>query len=224
MIRLQRVTFLALHDYLGLTTELTRSNDDISQVQTTHHSQHNNHSRRTRTHPDTISHIAKPSIDTSNNPEDDLIDNDTFRPTGSISTMPYTSPSSDQTPTTMTPDITNNTNQFEHPKTPTITERTISIPKTAQKRAATNFAGQRSMSVVDSHRSKPDFEEAAARARVKNSIDTTFFQKHKISYPNVLNNRLINSSSTKQRSSFSDVNSYFAFFFSSLILFFFKFY
>ena len=29
MIRLQRVTFLALHDYLGLTTELTRPDDDI---------------------------------------------------------------------------------------------------------------------------------------------------------------------------------------------------
>ena len=36
MIRLQRVTFLALHDYLGLTTELTRNDDNIFPIQTSH--------------------------------------------------------------------------------------------------------------------------------------------------------------------------------------------
>jgi hypothetical protein len=212
MIRLQRVTFLALHDYLGLTTELTRSNDDISHVQATTHRTHNNHSRRTHTHPNTLSHIPQSSIDTSNTPADDLVDNDTFRSSRPSSTMPYSSTSADETPTTMTPDITNNKNEFEHPKTPSITERTISIPTSAQKRAAANFAGHRSMSVVESRRMKPDFEEAAARARVKNSLDTTFFQKHKISYPNVSNNRLINSSATRRQSSFSDVYLHLYFF------------
>ena len=213
MILLQRVTFLALHDYLGLTTELTRPDDDIFPLPTSHRS-HNTHSRRTHTNPTSISHMPKTSTDTSNNHENQFVDHDTFQPSKPISIKSCNSPLSDQTPTTMTPDIANQANQFEHPKTPATTERTISIPipMSTQKSAASNFLGQRSMSVVETHPSKPDFEEAAARARVKNSIDTTFFQKHKLSYPNVSVNRLINSSSTKRRSSFSDVNLHFYFF------------
>jgi hypothetical protein len=207
MIRLQRVTFLALHDYLGLTTELTRSNDDTSQVRTTHRTHNNHRRRRSHTHSNLIPHSATTSMNTFNKSKDDLIDNEKFRSSRSISTTSCTSPSSDQNQTTptATPDITNNKNQFENLEPSLITERTVSIPVAAQKRT-TNFAGQRSMSVVEGRHMKPDFEEAAARARVKNSLDTTFFEKHKISYPNVSNNRLSNSSATRRRSSFSDVN------------------
>ena len=59
----------------------------------------------------------------------------------------------------MTPDIANHTNEFEHPKTPAVTERTVSIPipMSTQKRAAANFAGQRSMSVIESHQIETRF-------------------------------------------------------------------
>ena len=33
------------------------------------------------------------------------------------------------------------------------------------------------MSVIEGRQLKPDFEEAAARARVKNSLDTNIFRK-----------------------------------------------
>jgi hypothetical protein len=191
MIRLQRVTFLALHDYLGLTTELTRSSDDTSQIQTSHR-------RRSHTHPNLVSNIAPTSIDRINSPEDDLIDNENFRSSQLIASA------SDQSQITPTPDLINSKNLFENIETPITTERNISIPISTKKRS-TNFAGLRSMSVVDSRQLKPDFEEAAARARVKNSLDTTIFQKHKLSYPKVSSNRLSNTSSTRRRSSFSDV-------------------
>jgi hypothetical protein len=203
MIRLQRVTFLALHDYLGLTTELTRPSDDIFPIQTTHRTQ-NHHRQRSQIHSNIISDLPATFTDTLNNPNDDLVDNENFPSSGSIATMPYPSLSPDQTQTTTTPEITDHKNEFENLVTPLISERTISIPTSAKKRTS-SFAGQRSMSVVESRHLKPDFEEAAARARVKNSIDTTFFEKHKISYPNVSNNRLTNSAAARRRSSFSDV-------------------
>jgi hypothetical protein len=220
MIRLQRVTFLTLHDYLGLTTELTRSNNDISQVQTTHHT-HDNHHRRRRihTHSNLLPDIPSASIDALNSPDDDVVNNENFRASRLTSTMSCTSPSSDQSElTTPTPNQTNNKNQFEGLPPPSTTERTISAPISIQKRSSA-FSNHRSMSVVESRHMKPDFEEAAARARVKNSIDTTFFQKHKISYPNVLNKRLSSTSATRRRSSFSDVKLRFFVFFLSKIFY-----
>jgi hypothetical protein len=145
-----------------------------------------------------VSNLAPTSIDRINSPEDDLIDNENFRSSQLIASA------SDQSQITPTPDLINSKNLFENIETPITTERNISIPISTKKRS-TNFAGLRSMSVVDSRQLKPDFEEAAARARVKNSLDTTIFQKHKLSYPKVSNNRLSNTSSTRRRSSFSDV-------------------
>jgi len=198
MIRLQRVTFLALHDYLGLTTELTRSSDDTSQIQSNHHH------RRSHNHQNLVPNLAQTSIDRINSPEDDLIDNENFQPSQLIASI------SDQSQITPTPNLVNSKNQFQNIETSIPTERTTSIPISAKKRS-TNFASLRSMSVIESRQLKPDFEEAAARARVKNSLDTTIFQKHKISYPKVSNNRLSNPSSTQRRSSFSDVKSRFFF-------------
>jgi hypothetical protein len=203
MIRLQRVTFLALHDYLGLTTELTRSNDDTAQVQTTDRTRNNHHRQQSQTLPKVTHHATTTSIDTLNNPEDDSVEDENALLSRSISTVSYTSPSADHTQTTTTPEITENDNQFKAIQVPIINERTGSIPTPVPKRSAA-FAGHRSMSVVESRHMKPDFEEAAARARVKNSLDTTFFEKHKISYPNVSTNRA-NQSAARRRSSYSDV-------------------
>ena len=206
MIRLQRVTFLALHDYLGLTTELTRADDNSSQVQTTHRTHnHHHHRRRSHTHTNIVQHIPATSTDTLDTREDD---NELFQPTSLTSSVSYTSPSADQTQVTATPDVTNSINEQENVVTPLSSEAPAAVSVSAQKRVA-NFAGQRSYSVVESRNTKPDFEEAAARARVKNSLDTTFFEKHKISYPNV-SNRLSNAGPTKRRSSFSDVKLHFS--------------
>ena len=200
MIRLQRVTFLALHDYLGLTTELTRSRDGPSQVQQSQRIQ-GNHGRRGRMHTSSYSRVAEASVDSVHHPEDDLMDNDAFQPTRLISTISEMSPSSDQIRLIKTPELTNTKKEST---TSSLTGRTV--PSTRQKQAGISFAGQRSMSVIENRVMNPDFEEAAARARVKNSLDTTFFEKHRISYPNVPNFRQSNSSVTKRRSSFSDVN------------------
>lgn len=197
MIRLQRVTFLALHDYLGLTTELTRAKDEPSFSQHSHRIQ-GTHGRRGRQLTNTYSRTAEPSADSIHHAEDDLMDDNAFQPARPISTISEMSPSSDQIHLIKTPELTNTKKEST---TLSLTGRTI--PMTKQKEAANNFAGQRSMSVIENRALNPDFEEAAARARVKNSLDTTFFQKHRISFPN---SRLSNASVTKRRSSFSDVN------------------
>lgn len=204
MIRLQRVTFLALHDYLGLTTELTRSGDDRSQIPPTPRTHHQR--PRSHTHPNLLPNIPSTSVDGLNIPDedDDLNDDENYRSTESILKPSYISPALDQAGVTPTSDIINNKTKVESIETPVTTERTVSIPASALKRTTT-FTGQRSMSVIESRQMKPDFEEAAARARVKNSLDTTFFEKHKISYPNVSNKRSSNSSAVKRRSSVSDV-------------------
>jgi hypothetical protein len=209
MIRLQRVTFLALHDYLGLTTELTRPTDNTVQAQITSRPQNNQHHHR-HTHATAMtSQIPTTSSDVLNTTEDDFFDSQNPRISRSISTIADNSPSSDQTPMP-TPEISNNKNQFENIQPPPISERTISNPMPIPKRSSI-YAGQRSMSVIESRHLKPDFEEAAARARVKNSLDTTFFQKHKISYPNMSNNRLTNLAAARRRASFSDVKHFFPF-------------
>lgn len=200
MIRLQRVTFLALHDYLGLTTELTRHKDEPPHPQPLHRTQ-SAQQRRHRMHTNSHSRTTKITTESPNHPEDEFIDNGVFQPIRSISTINESSPLSDQVPMMQTPDLTNTRKE---PTTTSLAGRTI--PTARQKKAAIGFFGQRSMSVVEGRAMKSDFEEAAARARVKNSLDTTFFEKHKISYPNVSNHRLSNSSTTKRRSSFSDVN------------------
>ena len=138
MIRLQRVTFLALHDYLGLTTELTRSSDDPTQLQTPHRT-HGTLCRRSHTHPSLISHAAKPSTDALNNTEDDSVDNESFPPSRSDSTMLHTAPLSDQTQTTTTPDLIITKNEFESVDPPKITERTGSIQIPVQKTCSSDF-------------------------------------------------------------------------------------
>ena len=215
MIRLQRVTFLALHDYLGLTTELTRPTDNTSQTRTSQRT--HNHHHRSHTHSNVMNHqnIPPSSSDTYNNTEDDFVESKHVRISRSISNAAYTASSTDQTPMP-TPEISVKKNEFETLEQPPPPERTISNPVPIQKRSSP-FAGQRSMSVIESRNSKPDFEEAAARARVKNSLDTTFFQKHKISYPNISNNRLTNIAAVKRRSSFSDVK--YLFFFLNVLIY-----
>ncbi|CAF3655549.1 unnamed protein product [Adineta steineri] len=208
MIRLQRVTFLALHDYLGLTTELTAVGHHQSQpLVRTQSNPHRQHPKLNRQHAHaqskTLPPVIRASTDTLNTTEDDFADNANGRLSRSISTVSYASPSSDQTETTVTPEIAEHQNEFESIPIPTIAERTKSIPMPLHKRSTT-FAGLRSMSVVESRHMKPDFEEAAARARVKNSLDTTFFEKHKISYPNVPSNRAANAFASNRRASFSD--------------------
>lgn len=211
MIRLQRVTFLALHDYLGLTTELTRSADELAQRPPIHRTHKDPQQHPKLKHQHSVMHTKSVpnamtvSNETLNNALDDLVNKENPRLSRSTSTTSYTSPSSDQTQT-VTPEVSEHKNEFEALITPTTTDRTISVSIPMQKRTAT-FAGHRSMSVVESRNLKPDFEEAAARARVKNSLDTTFFEKHKISYPNVSNNRTSNSSAARRRSSFSDVSA-----------------
>ncbi|UJR38136.1 hypothetical protein I4U23_030815 [Adineta vaga] len=216
MIRLQRVTFLALHNYLGLTTELTRSVDDPSYGQIPQKTNKDPHQQKIKRQqsliqPKSVSHTTETPIDTMTTVDpsplpplstDDLQDNDNAPFSRSISTASYTSPSSDHTQT-VTPEISDQKNEFESLAMPPTTERTVSVSIPMQKRAL-GFAAQRSMSVIDKSHMKPDFEEAAARARVKNSLDTTFFEKHKISYPNVSNNRTSNSSTGRRRASFSD--------------------
>jgi len=185
MIRLQRVTFLALHDYLGLTTELTRSNDEISQLQTSNQ-QHHRH-RRTRVHSHTTVLQSIPV-----NPTDvaeDSNENQNFQPIRSLS---------DDVQATNLLKTESNQQEPEHP-----TDGQSPSISTSKERAA-SFTGQRSYSVIESRYMNPDFEEAAARARVKNSLDTTFFEKHKISYPNISNNRSLNAGA-RRRTSFSDV-------------------
>jgi hypothetical protein len=157
-------------------------------------------------------HIPTSTSDTLNNTEDDFVESKSVRISRSISNAAYNASSTDQTPIT-TPEISVKKNEFENLEPPPAPERTISNPVPIQKRSSP-YAGQRSMSVVESRNLKPDFEEAAARARVKNSLDTTFFQKHKISYPNVSNNRLTNIAAAKRRASFSDVK--YIFFFSNV--------
>ena len=200
MIRLQRVTFLALHNYLGLTTELTRPKDEPSHPQPIHRTQ-SAQQRRPRMHPNSQFRNTKTSTESLNHPEDDFMGPGVFQPIRPISTISESSPLSDQPQSMKTPELTNTRKEST---TASLAGRTI--PSTRQKQAAISFAGQRSMSVVEGRAMKSDFEEAAARARVKNSLDTTFFEKHRISYPNVSNHRLSNASNTKRRSSFSDVN------------------
>ena len=206
MIRLQRVTFLALHDYLGLTTELTRPtdlpatpfpSDDLP-------SRHQKGTQpRTVTHSTTTTAATGLSTETLNNIEEDIDEKESAQSvrTSHSAFELCVSPPSDLIPTSPGSDAIDPSNELEPPLT---TERTISVPIVRQKRSAL-FAGQRSMSVIEGNRMKPDFEEAAARARVKNSLDNAFFEKHKISYPNITSNRVSSSSASRRRSSFSDV-------------------
>ncbi|CAF4036383.1 unnamed protein product [Rotaria sp. Silwood2] len=209
MIRLQRVTFLALHNYLGLTTELTHSHYVPPQDQTMHDTQNNHYKRnhqRINTHSTSVPYATTISIDTLSNTQNDLIDNENFRSLTSIPTTSNNSPSSTQTDIATIPEMDDNKNGFDNIEASSSTEQTASIQISTQKLSKT-FSNQRSMSAIEDHHMKPDFEEAAARARVKNSLDTTFFQKHKISYPNVSNNRATNSSASRRRTSFSDPES-----------------
>ncbi|CAF3432687.1 unnamed protein product [Rotaria socialis] len=204
MIRLQRVTFLALHNYLGLTTELTHSiyiNPQFQPTQDNHSHKLNN--QRRHSHSNVSVHGADISKDALNNIEEDLIDNENIQSSTSVTIASCNSPSSYETQTTPISAMNDNKNEFETMEVPSSTEPTVSMAVPTQTRAA-NFCNQRSMSVIESRHMKPDFEEAAARARVKNSLDTTFFEKHKISYPNVSNNRATNSSTARRRGSFSD--------------------
>ena len=221
MIRLQRVTFLALHDYLGLTTELTRSNDDPLPVQSTRRTHINPRQHPKPAHPQNLvhskslsldQHTAKAteastttSTDTLNRIDDDF-NSDAYarsaRASYSTSNLSYGGPPSSRSRITTIPDVEDN--EIDALETASITDRSIPLSASGAKRSV-SFLGQRSMSVVESRHMKPDFEEAAARARVKNSLDTTFFEKHKISYPNVSHNRLSNPSASRRRSSFSDV-------------------
>ena len=195
MIRLQRVTFLALHDYLGLTTELTRPADIIPPLPTGERPQATSvrHSKSHRA--DTGPSSMRTSIEALNNGEENF---QTVRTSQSVLDLSFTSPSSDalQTSSTTDPKVL---------ETPVMNgESTASSVSTGRKRP-THFSGQRSMSVVESHRLIPDFEEAAARARVKNSLDTTFFEKHKITYPNVPSNRTPTTNFLSRQISLPDV-------------------
>ncbi|CAF1377531.1 unnamed protein product [Rotaria sordida] len=210
MIRLQRVTFLALHNYLGLTTELTHSAYIPPQDQNTHDVHHNHHHKRnhqrTHTHAKIIPPPSTTSTDTLNHTEDDSMDNENFQSLTSIPATSTNSPLSNYTEIPTISEINNDKNEFENIDTSPSTEQTTSHRISAQKRS-TNFYNHRSISLIEGPHMKPDFEEAAARARVKNSIDTTFFEKHRISYPNVSNNRTMNSSASRRRASFSDPES-----------------
>lgn len=203
MIRLQRVTFLALHNYLGLTTELTHPNCIYTPVQ---------HKDDSQKHKIRHSHInvntqAEVSTNTLNRNEADSTDNERL---GSSKPIPITSCNSlsYDSPTTPASQINNNSNVFEGVEASSNTEETNPISIPAQKHAVI-FSNPRSISVVESGHMKPDFEEAAARARVKNSLDTTFFEKHKKSYRHASSNRATSYSSTQRRSSFSDVKLHF---------------
>ena len=182
MIRLQRVTFLALHDYLGLTTELTRPSDIIPSLPSRERPQENSKLHRSETGPSS----KRMSVDENSN------EKETFQPvrsSQSVLDLSFTSPTTDTPPT--------------DPKlieTPVTNDERISVEISTGRKRSGNFSGQRSMSVVESNRIIPDFEEAAARARVKNSLDTNFFKKYRISYPNVPNHR-----STHRQISFPDV-------------------
>ena len=216
MIRLQRVTFLALHNYLGLTTELTHS-DIVSLKRQTTGNRHSTYCQKSDhqpsdIHSNIISHSMTTSNDTLNNAEDALTRDKNSRSSLSTATKLYSSSSSDQTEILTTPATINSKNEFENIQGQFHTELTESNSSPTKKLSAT-FSGLRSMSTTESRHMKPDFEEAAARARVKNSLDTTFFQKHKISYPNVPHNR-VTSSNIGRQSSFSDVNK--TFFYLSL--------
>ena len=213
MIRLQRVTFLALHNYLGLTTELTHS-DVVSLKRQTTGSRHSTHYQKrdhqlTDMQSNVISHSIVPSNDTLNNAEDVLIRDKNSRSSLSVATKSYNSPSSDQTETPTIFAAINSKNEFENIQGQFHIEQ-MESNSSQTKKLSTSFSDQRSVSAIESRHIKPDFEEAAARARVKNSLDTTFFQKHKISYPNVSHNR-ITLSNIRRRSSFSDVNVKFSF-------------
>lgn len=209
MIRLQRVTFLALHDYLGLTTELTRPNDPPPSSYRPHDlpSRHAKGTQpRNVNHSNVINTGTGLSSETLNNIEEDINEKENAQAIrASLSAFNLsTSPPSDILPPSAGSDATDTTHEHDHLETPLMSERTTSIPTARPKRSAL-FAGQRSMSVIERGGIKPDFEEAAARARVKNSLDNAFFEKHKISYPNIPGNRVSSSSATRRRSSFSDV-------------------
>lgn len=200
MIRLQRVTFLALHNYLGLTTELTRPTDEPSQVQ--NNDQHHRRRGHAHSHASVLKPISANTTDPQDIPEEDSSENQNFQPARSLSNDSEAI----------------NTSNTTTDQNPSETVSVSSVPPEGQlpsilttKERASSFGGQRSYSVIEDRSRKPDFEEAAARARVKNSLDTTFFEKHKISYPNVSNSRLSNSG-TRRRSSFSDVKSFDYFF------------
>lgn len=193
MIRLQRVTFLALHDYLGLTTELTRSSDEPSQVRT--HDQRHRRRVHSHSHATVLDSIPANTTDILDMREEDSSESQSFAPVRSLSDVQATS----------TPNTAADQNQPNPTTVSSVPEGQLPSILTSKERAA-SFTGQRSHSVIESRTMKPDFEEAAARARVKNSIDTTFFEKHKISYPNVANSRSSNTNA-RRRSSFSDVKS-----------------
>lgn len=201
MIRLQRVTFLALHDYLGLTTELTRPADIIpslpSAERTQENSSHQSKSRRSDTGPSSMG----TSVEALHNGTENL---QPVRTSQSVLDLSFTSPSADalQTSTTTDPKVL---------ETPVMNNEPTASNHSASRKRSTNYSGQRSMSVVESHRLIPDFEEAAARARVKNSLDTTLFEKNKITYPNVPINRQPTTNFLSRQISLPDVKLSFFF-------------
>jgi hypothetical protein len=211
MIRLQRVTFLALHDYLGLTTELTSANDTLSSglSPTTLRSDRRKTGRqRTSAQAKVILPSIRNSTDTLDHLDNDSSEKENLqsvRASRSVVDLSCASSSPVVTQENSMSATPNPTSETEHTDTKSAHERTNSNTNPTMKRSAL-YSGQRSMSVVESHRLKPDFEEAAARARVKNSLDNAFFERHKISYPNVFSNRISSSSVAHRRSSVSDVS------------------
>ena len=210
MIRLQRVTFLALHDYLGLTTELTHP-DNSSQSTPVLYRSHSNGSRPSKTAQarSTARSEAKASIPRKSPEKSTQINHDSNEKesppgTKSVIDLSSISPSFDEHISKNVSTTVDSTVENDPTESPTNMEPTSFNAKSVQKRSASHSC-QRSVSLLDSHPLKPDFEEAAARARVKNSLDTTFFEKHKISYPNVSNHRNSMSSVSRQRTTLYDV-------------------
>lgn len=213
MIRLQRVTFLALHDYLGLTTELTHF-DDIIPSPISHQRNGRSHASRS-TKSDIERSGQRSSLNSASMKKktekftqirDDFIAKENLQTSRSVVDLSCTSPSTEALVYSTVSETTGIKNGSEHAETTVSPEKQNSIPIPTTKRSA-NFMSQRSLSVIESNRLKPDFEEAAARARVKNSLDNALFERHKITYPNLPSHRPSSSSTTRNRTHFSDVGN-----------------
>ncbi|CAF1025988.1 unnamed protein product, partial [Didymodactylos carnosus] len=236
MIRLQHVTFLALHNYLGLTTELTNLTSIPAESGTNannHHQHHCSHFRHqtSRTHPkdndsktptsaqnnlmvpprerkrstDSVDALLNNGDHDSNNMKKSL------QTVQGVSSEMHTKLKENNQNTDQQSSSSNtleNDNQqlnqlavlaaatqtAAHASTLTeatkaiadavVTEASVLKDSTSTSMKKESFQTKRSMSLMDDvRRLKPDFEEAAARARVKNSLDKTIFEKQKKSYP-----------------------------------------
>ncbi|CAF1139259.1 unnamed protein product, partial [Didymodactylos carnosus] len=260
MIRLQRVTFLALHDYLGLTTELTNlTNNPVEHPENSRAHEHHHshvHNQTSSTHSttnvretsrsdqnnSTVPQEQKKSMNSMTGSHELLISGDydghnlrsTLPTIPSVSSeMEMISNQDNNEQSLLSNTVVKNNQKLDQLAALATATETAAHASTLQEatEAMTNaivvepsapvpimqdstsrkkdpFQVKRSMSLIeDGKRLKPDFEEAAARARVKNSLDKTVFEKQKKTYPHMSKGKIPERTSADipgRHSSFSE--------------------